>query len=147
MAASTTVQPRLAAGQQLRTTLKEIFSLEAAGKVNAARARELQTRTEVHMSAGGRGHSAGQAASRARQEACAAESHAILLAGQLADDSRVLTRLLNTPEVKRLLPGSARRTRCEQADAKFAFRVAAEEVAIEGGVWLALLDGKAFQLQ
>ena len=28
-----------------------------------------------------------------------------------------------------------------------AFRVAADEVAIEGGVWLALLDGKAFQLQ
>jgi hypothetical protein len=32
----------------------------------------------------------------------------------------VLNRFLNTPEVKRLLPGSARQTRCEQANAKFA---------------------------
>ena len=43
--------------------------------------------------------------------------------GNWEPKAEVLTRFLGKPEVKRLLPGSARQTRSEQADAKFAAEV------------------------
>ena len=102
-----------------RQVLKEILSLEASGKVNAARALELQARTEVQLSEEEAKLQAQRRGELAKKRASQLRTNFFSL-GSWELTADVLKRFLNTPEVKRLMPGSARQTRSEQADAKIA---------------------------
>jgi len=116
---STVVQPRVRAGQQLRRTLKQILSLEGAGKLSAARELAELAQTERHQGPEQAKHTAHKLAALAAKRAQQMRTHFFSLGNwRLTQD--VLNRFLDTPEVRRLMPGSAPQTRGERADAETA---------------------------
>lgn len=118
-AASTTAQPRVQDGQDLRLTLKEIIALEKAGKLDEARglaASALAPVPEDDLAAKQLSVRRGELAKTRAKEM---RDHFFSLGGwELTSD--VLKRFLNTPEVRRLMPGAATKPRAEEADAKFS---------------------------
>jgi len=118
-AASTTAQPRVQDGQDLRLTHKEIIALEKAGKLDEARGLAASTLAPVPEDDLAAKQLSVRRAELAKKRAKEMRDHFFSLGGwELTSD--VLKRFINTPEVKRLMPGAATKTRAEEADAKFS---------------------------
>jgi len=118
-AESSSAQLRVQDGLELRHTLKEIIALEKAGKLDDARGLAASALDPVAEDDIAAKQLSVRRAELAKKRAKEMRDHFFSLGGwELTSD--VLKRFINTPEVKRLMPGAATKTRAEEADAKFS---------------------------
>jgi len=112
-------QPRVQDGLELRHTLKEIIAPEKAGKLDDARGLAASALAPVPEDDVAEKQLLVRRAELAKKRAKEMRDHFFSLGGwELTSD--VLMRFINTPKVKRLMPGAATKTRAEEADAKFS---------------------------
>jgi len=132
-AASAPVQPRVASGQELRATLKEILSLESSRKLDAARELETRAQAEPELSEEDTKRREARRAELAKKRAQEMRTQFFSL-GNWHLTASVLNRFLDTPEVQHLLPGSRRQIRADRNDAGTAGQLLAAAKSFFGDI-------------